>query len=76
MVWAELVNDVFELSVLAKKKRKGTQLALVRITGEIEEEEKALVNSFTDAVMATAYAGKFHAVHYMFCLFMTLLTQV
>jgi len=57
VVWAELVNDVFELSVLAKKKRKGTQLALVQIREEIKEEEKVSVNSFTNAVMTASYAG-------------------
>lgn len=57
VVWAELANDVLEVSVLAKKKRKGAQLSLVRVTGAIAEAEKEAVNAFAVAVMEASHAG-------------------
>ncbi len=56
VIWAEVLNDVFEVSLLAKKKGKAT-LSLVRITGKIDDEKKEEATRFTHALMEAAYGG-------------------
>lgn len=59
VIWAEVLNDVFEVSLLARKRTGKGSLSLVRITGKIDDEKKEEATRFTQAVMEAAYGGWF-----------------
>ncbi|KAI0748205.1 ATP-NAD kinase-like domain-containing protein [Daedaleopsis nitida] len=56
VLWAELDKDVFEVSLLAKKKPNAL-LSLLHITGPVGNSNKADATAFTEAVLSAAYAG-------------------
>lgn len=57
VLWAELVEDVLEVSLLARKKPK-LQLSLVHIAGKVEPAVKDNALIFTGSLMQAAYGGR------------------
>jgi len=59
VVWAEISEDLLEVSLLAKRKRnlKKGSLALVRITGKVTDDQREPAAKFTEVLMSAAYQG-------------------
>ncbi|KAJ3478302.1 hypothetical protein NLI96_g9857 [Meripilus lineatus] len=63
VLWAEVLNDVFEISLLARRKGKAT-LSLVRMSGKIEDDKKDEVTRFTQTLLEAAYGGTSRRARY------------
>lgn len=56
VVWAEVTEELFEVTVLARKNAK-SRLSLVHITGRVNQTQLSDVTSFVDDLMSVAYEG-------------------
>ncbi|KZT09459.1 uncharacterized protein LAESUDRAFT_694967 [Laetiporus sulphureus 93-53] len=56
VLWAEVKGDSLEVSFLARRKST-SPLAVVRLTGTVQEAEADLASAFTESLMDAAYAG-------------------
>lgn len=56
VVWSELVDGTLEVSVLAKKRKKGP-FSLVRFTTHVEESQRDEVSEFVGALQKASYKG-------------------
>ena len=57
VLWAGVDKDVFEVSLLAKKKSK-SPFVLIHVTGTVAEADNEPATAFAEAVMAAAYSGQ------------------